>query len=972
MNKRLSTLVLAALILAFVVPAQPAQAKLINDRLLITKDTTIGPGEKWIIHPGGEVIIQSGAQLIINGGTIENSGRLTNDGHLVSQGGTLKNNDGGRIFNDRTAELHGTTVINSGTFTQYFLDSHLILDASSQFDNRGTFENSLTGVVDNGGIFANSGTFDNRGEAIVNNTGAFRNSGAFANDDLARVNNRQLFENRGDITNSSQDYISNYGAFLNSGTINNNLGRIWSDNAFLNAGHIYNREGGLSIYGGQFVNAGFLGNVADIQGISIGEKGRFDNTEQGFIFNVSDRMWNNGQFYNFGAFDNPGKFTNRGVFTDGPGGLITQETGEFENYGTYIITPEEHEPTPINEGVVNNYGLMAVDGYYAQGGTLNNYGVINNNSSHTIDNTGIINNFQTIHNTLEGTIGNFADLNNDGDLINDGEIYNQGVIDNQGAVHNFGNIHNLWGGVITGDPAIDHACRLALSAEAVLVGQPVTATVTVISPTVDAVTFHWTDPTPTLRRTFDDTAAPFADSFAPDLAGDWTVEAVCLEGLTALDTVTVTLTVDDDADGDGVGDTVEDGAPGSGDGNADGTADWLQGHVASLLDAGDWRYLTLVSPADTALAGVGTVENPSPDDAPAVEFPLGFLDFTIQGLAPGGALSATLVISPPAMVDTYYNLGPTAGDPTDHWYEFLFDGTTGAEVISDTVVLHLVDGARGDGDLQVNGQIVGLGAPGVVQRADLALWKAGGPDPVDLGEVLTYTLSLANWGHLTATHVILTDSLPLEIDFVAAGSSQGACAESGGAVVCDLGDLAPLLQATVTLTTTAVVPGWIVNEAQVAGGGLEVDFYDNDARAWTFVQTDEDLSISVSDYLDPVPLGEVITYSLLVANNGVYTATGLIVTDTLPAGTAFVSAEPSQGTCAEAGGTVTCDLGDLPSRWYAEVIVVVTPANLGEVTNRAGVVGNEAEPVLVNNRDEERTTIIEAATHTIYLPLILR
>jgi uncharacterized repeat protein (TIGR01451 family) len=436
--------------------------------------------------------------------------------------------------------------------------------------------------------------------------------------------------------------------------------------------------------------------------------------------------------------------------------------------------------------------------------------------------------------------------------------------------------------------------------------------------------------------------------------------------------VTLTLTVDDDADGDGVGDTTEDGAPNGGDGNTNGTADRLQGHVASLRDAGEWRYVTLASPAGTTLAGVRAVENLSPGDAPAVEFPIGFLDFTAQGLTPGGSITASLVISPPARLDTYYNFGLTVSDPSDHWYEFLFDGTTGAEVISDTVVLHLVDGARGDGDLQANSQIVGLGAPGEVQQANLSLWKADGPDPVDLGQVLIYTLSIANWGHLTATQVILTDALPLEVEFVAAGASQGTCGESEDVVICDLCDLAPYLQATVTLTTTAAIPGQIVNRAEATGGGMETDLYNNDAETWTFVQTDDDLSISVSDYLDPVSLGEVITYPLLVANNGAYTATGLIVTDTLPAGTTFVSADPSQGACAEAGGTVTCDLGDLPSRWCAEVIVVVAPVNVGQVTNRAGVVGDAAEPVMLNNRDEEQTTVVEAALYTIYLPLVLR
>ena len=63
------------------------------------------------------------------------------------------------------------------------------------------------------------------------------------------------------------------------------------------------------------------------------------------------------------------------------------------------------------------------------------------------------------------------------------------------------------------------------------------------------------------------------------------------------------------------------------------------------------------------------------------------------------------------VVDSYYNFGPTEEDPEDHFYEFLFDGETGAEIFEERILLHYVDGGRGDHDLTVNGKILTRGGP---------------------------------------------------------------------------------------------------------------------------------------------------------------------------------------------------------------------------------------------------------------------
>ena len=169
-----------------------------------------------------------------------------------------------------------------------------------------------------------------------------------------------------------------------------------------------------------------------------------------------------------------------------------------------------------------------------------------------------------------------------------------------------------------------------------------------------------------------------------------------------------------DEDTDGIGDGVEDGAPNGGDGNGDGIPDSLQVNVTSLPNAADGQYLTLVAPPEGQLADVIAIADPSPGTMPTdVEFAVGFISYEVQGLAPGGTATVTLILPPGATMNTYYKYGPTLDNPTPHWYGFLYNGSTGAEFSGTTVVLHFVDGLRGDHDLLANGVIVDPGAPGI-------------------------------------------------------------------------------------------------------------------------------------------------------------------------------------------------------------------------------------------------------------------
>jgi VCBS repeat-containing protein len=180
-------------------------------------------------------------------------------------------------------------------------------------------------------------------------------------------------------------------------------------------------------------------------------------------------------------------------------------------------------------------------------------------------------------------------------------------------------------------------------------------------------------------------------------------------------------------DVDGITDEIENLAPNSGDGNLDGILDRLQGNVASLLipgGVGSSDIATLVTEVGVLLANVQLLNNPSPTDIPAeVTFPTGFADFTLTGLANGAATTVEYLIpisKQNQTYNTYWKYGKTATNTTDHWYEFLYDGQTGARFLdsnndgkSDKILLSFVDGQRGDDDLTANGTVKDPGTPGL-------------------------------------------------------------------------------------------------------------------------------------------------------------------------------------------------------------------------------------------------------------------
>lgn len=266
-----------------------------------------------------------------------------------------------------------------------------------------------------------------------------------------------------------------------------------------------------------------------------------------------------------------------------------------------------------------------------------------------------------------------------------------------------------------------------------------------------------------------------------------------------------------------------------------------------------------------------------------------------------------------------------------------------------------------------NGNNTATATTTVNPLVNLAVTKTDSPDPVRVAQNLTYTITVANSGPNNATGVTLTDTLPAGVTFVSATSSQGTVSNSGNTVTATLGTINNGANSTITIVVrTPNTSGTITNTATATATETDVDNGNNTATQTTNVTPLVDLVVTKTDSPDPVPAGQNLTYTITVGNSGPDNATGVTLTDTLPAGVTFVSANASQGTVTNSGATVTASLGAINSSANATITIVVrAPVTAGTITNTATATATQPDTNNGNNTATQTTTVNAVASLVI-------
>ncbi|MEA2218861.1 MAG: hypothetical protein QOJ35_1487 [Solirubrobacteraceae bacterium] len=259
---------------------------------------------------------------------------------------------------------------------------------------------------------------------------------------------------------------------------------------------------------------------------------------------------------------------------------------------------------------------------------------------------------------------------------------------------------------------------------------------------------------------------------------------------------------------------------------------------------------------------------------------------------------------------------------------------TAGQTLTNTATVH-ADELDGDGANDSASASTTVGP-----ASDLRLQKTASVPALPQNHQLTYTLTATNDGPSAATNVVVGDPLPAGVSFV---SASAGCVNAAGTVTCALGTIADGASASATITVTATANGTRVNTATVASDNPDPDPSDNAGSVTVLVGPTADLSIAKTGPATVTAGGE-LTYVLTAANHGPSPATGVTVTDQLPAGIAYVSSTASQGSCAAAGQTITCAVGSLADG--ASTTITVTAhasfAIAGQTaTNSATIAGQQ-------------------------------
>ncbi len=246
--------------------------------------------------------------------------------------------------------------------------------------------------------------------------------------------------------------------------------------------------------------------------------------------------------------------------------------------------------------------------------------------------------------------------------------------------------------------------------------------------------------------------------------------------------------------------------------------------------------------------------------------------------------------------------------------------------------------------------------------SDMGVSMVDFPDPVVVGSNLTYFITVTNGGPSTAKSVVLSQSLPPGVVFVTATNSQGNVSQSGGVVTANYGRISARGTATTAVTVRPTATGSISSTATVSSEQTDADPSNNSVTVFTqVVQPSADLGVTIVDSPDPVGVGSTLTYTIAVTNRGPVAATGIKLTNTLPASATFVSASSTQGTFVSTGGTIIYSLGAITNGGGALVTIVVRPGSIGTITATSRVVANEADLIPANNVATATTTVAPSA-----------
>jgi uncharacterized repeat protein (TIGR01451 family) len=271
-----------------------------------------------------------------------------------------------------------------------------------------------------------------------------------------------------------------------------------------------------------------------------------------------------------------------------------------------------------------------------------------------------------------------------------------------------------------------------------------------------------------------------------------------------------------------------------------------------------------------------------------------------------------------------------------------------------------IAGSGGDDDL-LNNQAT-LTVPVTAPNRDLSIGKDMYGTPFAGAETI-YVIDYFNQGSLTATNLIITDVLPTGVTYLSHSGSDVTAVLTGSVMVFTrsllAGDTGDAIFVDVKLPAGALPGSVITNVVRVSTTDPESSLTNNVYTLTTpIVQPTRDVNLTKNVYSGTFQAGANVAYEIYLSNDGNYTATNVILTDTLPAHTSFMTWTgylPTVVTPTLVGNQIIWNLGALAPNGYGYLYPIVQIDNSAPdntpLNNLAQISTSDPETSYSNNAD---------------------
>lgn len=219
------------------------------------------------------------------------------------------------------------------------------------------------------------------------------------------------------------------------------------------------------------------------------------------------------------------------------------------------------------------------------------------------------------------------------------------------------------------------------------------------------------------------------------------------------------------------------------------------------------------------------------------------------------------------------------------------------------------------------------------QLPSLTLSSELSAQSIELGQSMTYTITVKNAGPGVASNVVLLEQLPANARLlnvtVTGGTSRTLF---GNRVEVNFGELASGAEAAVTFEIRPRTAGSLVSTSALSSDQQEFASQQNELI--TVIETEPsvplqaDLDVALTASATQVDVGQTIELSLVLANAGPGVASAIRVSMPLPAGLEFVSANTLQGTYDPQTGI--WDVGNVRDNLSRTLVVTARVTTAGD------------------------------------------